>query len=420
MSRRVCMIVQNQLWNDARVKKEALSLRDSGWAVTIVARPEEGHARSEEWEGVRVLRPRYRSALTDGLRQGFDAGGRTSSAARRLLGAVRRNPVRRFLSDLIRNFLFEAKFLGAALSARADVYHANDLDTLLVGWLASRIRRARLVYDSHELWLGSVRYLRETGALGRLRDRLIERSLACSADAVIHVTPGRGVEMGRMYPRLRRLFIVENCPEASNPVRTDALRRAAGIRDDRLLFLYQGVLANERGLEQLLLAARLLGGEHLAILLLGHDCTEGRLPALASAPDLRDLVFLLPPVRSEELPALTAGADVGMVLFRDTCLNHRYSLPNKLYEYMMAGIPILASDLPEIARVIRSSRCGVLVDPESPGSVAGAMKAMAGDRSALAEMGARGRTAALERHCWSVQRGILERVYSDLVPGQGR
>jgi glycosyltransferase involved in cell wall biosynthesis len=415
MAGRVCMIVHNQLWNDARVKKEAASLRDAGWDVTIVANPEEGHSRSESWHGIRVLRPGYRSAVTNSLRRSLDGNPLLEpSPFRKLVEAVRRNRIRRFLSDSLRNALFELKFLLAALSARADVYHANDLDTLPAAWAASRIRGARLVYDSHELWLGSVRYLRETGPAGRLRDRLIERSLVYSADAVIHVTPGRGEAMKRMYPRLERLSIVENCPEASDPVRSDRLREAAGFSGERPLILYQGVLANERGLEQLLEAARLLRGEDVGIVLVGHDCTGGRLPAMASAPDLSGIVRLLPPVNSEDLPALTAGADMGLVLFRDTCLNHHYSLPNKLYEYMMAGIPVVASDLPEIARVVRSCGCGTLVDPESPSSIADALRSMSSDRAGLRAMGSRGREAALKNHCWRVQEEILLGLYAGL------
>jgi glycosyltransferase involved in cell wall biosynthesis len=123
---------------------------------------------------------------------------------------------------------------------------------------------------------------------------------------------------------------------------------------------------------------------------------------------------MLPPVPSEKLPELTADADVGLILFRNTCLNHYYSLPNKLYEYMMAGVPIIASDLPEIARVIREYDIGRLVDPDDPSSIAAAIRGMAADRGALAESGRRARQAALAHHTWAVQEAVLLDIYSNL------
>jgi glycosyltransferase involved in cell wall biosynthesis len=416
MTGRVCLIVHNQLWNDARVKKEASSLRDAGWQVTVVARPEPGRPGTEDWQGIRILRPRYRSAVTESLRGSFDG---PSSARRRFLpamvAALRRNRVRRFLSDLFRNGIFELKFLRAALSADADVYQANDVDTLLVAWLASRLRRARLVYDSHELWLGSPKYLREMSALGRLRDRLTERALVYAADAVIHVTPGRAEVMQEMYPRIRKMHIVENCPEVTEKLTSDRLRETSGAPAGAALVLYQGILANERGLENLLEAARELRGENLRIVLVGHDCTGGRLPAMATATDLAGIVTLLPPVKSEELPLLTAGADMGLILFQNTCLNHYYSLPNKLYEYMMAGIPVIASDLPEIARVVRDNGCGILVDPEDPASIALGIRDLLSRPAERLSMGQRAREAAISRHCWPVQARELISLYSSLA-----
>jgi len=419
MPESVLMIVRNELWNDARVKKEAQVLRRSGRDVTIISRPEPGMPRSETWQGVKVLRPRYASSLTESLRAGFDgAEDRRRTLPARLAGAIRRNPVRRFLSDLFRNSMYEIKLFSAAVSARADIYHANDLDTLLISWAASRLCRARLVYDSHELWLGSVKHLRETSALGRLRDRLTERLLIGAADAVIAVTPGRGEVMRRMYPRMREPWIVENCPEPGAVEADGLLRSACGAPEGTPVVLYQGVLAGERGLEELLEAARLLRGRNLRIVLLGHDATGGRIPEMASAPDLSGIVTLLPPVRSEDLPRYTAGADAGLILFRNTCLNHYYSLPNKLYEYMNAAVPIIASDLPEIARVLDEEGCGLLVDPEDPSSIARGIDRMASDSEGRKAMAEKAR-AASAKHTWPAQARVLEALYDSLGKGEG-
>lgn len=409
------MIVRNELWNDARVKKEATSLRAAGWRVCIIAREEPDRPPREYWQGILVLRPRFRSRVTTALRTGFDSGQRAGRMTK-LVGWLRRNPVRRFFADRWRNAAYDFKLISAAISAHADVIHANDLDTLAVSWAAARLGGSRLVYDSHELWLGSARYLRETGAAGRLRDRLTERLLIGAADAVIAVTRGRGEVMKTMYPRIRGPWIVENCPHPTDETApTGLLRSRLGIGPDTVLVLYQGIIAWERGIEQLLDAAPLLRGTGVRIAIVGHDVTGGTLPARAASPELGGLVDILPPVPSEKLPELTADADAGLILFRNTCLNHYYSLPNKLYEYMMAGVPIIASDLPEIARVIREYDIGRLVDPEDPASIAAAIRGIAADRRALAESGRRARQAALAHHTWAVQESVLLDIYSKLT-----
>ncbi len=420
MKVKVCMLVKNQLWNDARVKKEALCLSNCGFAVTIVSKPEEGHPSEEQWNGVRVLRPRMDSDARISLRkrvlEATEPGKRSFAAA--VLRFIRRNPIRIMLTNLKRDLPWEYRLYRAVLSTGADIVHANDLDTLFVSAAAARRLKARLVYDSHELWLESARYLRETGALNRLRYRLTERRLIGRADAVIAVTPSRGAAMEEMYPSLRgRVTIVENSAEPFDlfPVR-ESLHGKLGIPAGTPVVLYQGIICPERGLEELLQAAALLAPGSAAIVIVGHDAWGGHLHELHREMGLEGKVFLLPPVPSERLPEVTVSADAGLILFRNTCLNHYYSLPNKLYEYMMAGVPVIASGFPEMRRVIEESRCGILLQDQDPRSIADAITEMTGSPLEMKKMGERGRAAALERYNWPVQAGRLQKLYESLRP----
>jgi glycosyltransferase involved in cell wall biosynthesis len=416
------MIVKNQLWNDARVKKEALSLAAAGYAVTVIALPEEGKPASEEWEGCRILRPPNTPRWVKGARKavdGYQAPGVKPGALKRLVMALRRNRTRIALTNAKRLVQHDLRLLSAALRTGADVYHAHDLDTLFVAWLAALLRRARLVYDSHELWLESQRYLFEDGRTARWTARITERSLAHRADLVIAVTGMRGMHMRSMYPDMPEPVIVKNCPHVVEEVSdTGYLRARTGCSPDSTIVLYQGILSASRGLEELIEAAsilRLRGMDKVVFALMGTDYLHGELSEMVRARDLGDRVHIFAPVPSETLPEVTVSADVGMILFRNSCLNHFHSLPNKLFEYMMAGLPMVASGFPEMAAVIEGAGCGMLVEPSDPEGIAQALLHLASNPRERVEMGARGRAAALTEYNWKRQERVLLDSYQGIL-----
>lgn len=414
MNRRVCMVVKNQLWNDARVKKEALALSGAGWSVTILAFPEEGAPERETWNGIEVVRVPRSGRLRAAVRKALD----TREARPGLLSGIRRHPVKKSLGNLFHSVLYQRRLLALALKTGADVFHAHDLDTLAVCAAAAWLRRARLVYDSHELWLHSTRHLEGTDRLFRLLEKLAEKTLAPRADAVIAVTPGRARKMERMYPSVSPVVVANYPPEVPPGERDPEIRKDLGAGEDDFLFLYQGVICPHRGLEQLAEASAMLEGSSGAVAVLGHDAGGGALREYAVRLGSGTRIVFHPPVTSEELHRYTASADAGLVLFQGSCLNHVLSLPNKLFEYMMAGIPVLACDLPEIARVIRKHGCGVTVNPADPKAVARAMRDMAANPGEARRMGERGREAALKHYTWDVSaRGLLY-LYSRLDRGR--
>jgi len=125
-------------------------------------------------------------------------------------------------------------------------------------------------------------------------------------------------------------------------------------------------------------------------------------------------VHLLPPVLPDELLAVTASADVGLVLLEDTCLNHRLALPNKLFEYLAAGVPVLASDLPELRRVVETYRVGCVVDPANPGALAAAMRRLVED-AALRRHLAANTDAAFVAHSWAHRAPLFQEAYRNLL-----
>lgn len=291
------------------------------------------------------------------------------------------------------------------------VVHAHDLNTLVPGVRARRRFGARLLYDSHELQMGT------TGMVGRnvLQRgfyRSYERRLARRADAVITVCRSVADIMERTH-RLPRVDVVRNCPLLTPPPgRQDLFRRELGIPAGHRVALYHGNLAPMRGLEVLIDSARRL--DDVAVVLLGSGPLAADLPHLAKSLGVADRVHVLPAVAQDVLTRYVASADVAVVPIQGHVPNYRFSLPNKLFESMMAGLPVAASHLPEIRRVVESERVGAIFDPDDPADCARAIVAVleAPDYEA---MRARALRAARERHHWGREAQTLSAIYDTLT-----
>jgi glycosyltransferase involved in cell wall biosynthesis len=414
----VCMIVKNQLWNDARVKKEALTLSSMGLDVTIIAQPEEGRPESEDWDSIRILRVPPSGGFKSSMRSILDTyQGECNTRKQKIVSAFRKNPLKRFAGDFVNSFLYQSRLLRHAVASNASIYHAHDLDTLPVCAAAAWINSGKLIYDSHELWLESRRHLLETTRPFMFLEEITESILAPLADAVISVTPGRSRLMIKMHPNMRYPDLVANYPPiAETPLRSDAVRSMLGADGNKtFLLLYQGILGLHRGLEELIDASLLLRGDPVHIAMIGHDRSGGTIKQYAEDRNSGDMITFHPPVPSEQLAEITGSADAGLVLFQDSCLNHKYSLPNKLFEYMMSELPVIACDLPEISAVINMHDCGLLVDPSRPESIAEGIREMARDPEKARMQGIRGFKAAREKYTWSTSAHVLWEIYSRIL-----
>jgi glycosyltransferase involved in cell wall biosynthesis len=208
--------------------------------------------------------------------------------------------------------------------------------------LKRRHAGAKLVYDAHEL---------ETernglGPLGRRGARLLERGLIGQVDQAFVVSRSIADWYRARYPALR-LDVVRNRP-APRPLRPsaasrDAWRQRLGIRSG-LVFLYQGALIPGRGID-LLLAVFSQAPRDRHMVFMGYGALEPEVRARArECPN----IHFHPPVPPQDVVSSATGADVGVCLIENTCLSYYLSLPNKLYDYVAAGLPILVSDFPEM------------------------------------------------------------------------
>jgi glycosyltransferase involved in cell wall biosynthesis len=310
------------------------------------------------------------------------------------------------------------ELIGADLAAAAErgehgqiVIHAHDLNTLYPGTRAKRRFGAKLIYDSHELQLGTT-MMTQRSRVHRWLYQVYEGVLAGRADAVITVC-GSIAEILKGRYRLDTVEVIRNCPVLIPPLAPhDLLRRELNIPADTRIALYHGNLAPRRGLETLVHSAQHLEG--VAVVLLGSGPLSDELSDLARALHVDSRVFVHPAVPQSVLPRYVASADIAVVPIQSFVPNYHYSLPNKLFEAMMAGLPVAASNLPEIQRIVESERVGAIFDPDDPVDTARAIQGVLGSPDYEA-MKARAVVAARERHNWGLEVERLVALYGEVL-----
>jgi glycosyltransferase involved in cell wall biosynthesis len=300
----------------------------------------------------------------------------------------------------------------------ADIWHAEDLETLP---LALGLRRAfggRVLFDSHELFLEAAGRAR----MNRVRRAILraaERRWITAADAVETVNDAVAGELSRRH-RIAPPLVVRNCrslwippSDFVSPLRAAAAE--AGLDAARPIVIVHGGFQVDRGFEETLDALR--ERPAVNVVFLGYGPLEASFRALAATAPWRGRLAILPAVDPDDVVPWLAGADLSSCLIQPTTLNHRLSTPNKLFEAVTAGVPIVASDLPAIAEIVRGYDVGRLVDPSDTVAIGRAFDAILAltpvERDALR---GRARAAATTELNWEHEFARLAAVYDSLAP----
>lgn len=333
--RRAIVCVTNDLSTDNRVHRTCVVLRELGWEVLLVGRELPGSLPLQRPYGTLRMKLWFRK------------------------GAL-------FYAE------YNLRLFFVLLRQRADLVVANDLDTLLAAHLATRSTKRELVYDSHE-------FFTEVPELqGRAVRRVwlvIERWIFPKLKHVITVNDSIAREYRQRYGNA--ITVVRNIPmhRELGPLPS---RGELGLPTDRFLLILQGSGINvQRGAEEAVLAMRELPG--CLLLLVGGGDAWPVLERMVNDHGLQDRVRLLPRMPYERMMQYTRNADLGLSLDKDTNLNYRYSLPNKLFDYFRAHIPALVTDLPEVAGIVRRFNAGMVVPEPDPARIAAEVKALQND-----------------------------------------
>lgn len=280
--------------------------------------------------------------------------------------------------------------------------------------------RPPVIYDASDIYVDAGNIARLPGPI-RHAFGVLERRWARRAALVTTANDGYADVLGARFG-IRRPLVLLNCPPLVSPS-PDAhpLRGILGAEGERPIVLYHGGISPDRGIEQLIEAVGLLGETRPAPLLvvMGYGPLETALHARIAAEGLEAHVRLLPPVEQDVLVSWIADADVAAMPIQPTTLNHRLTVPNKLFEAMAAGVPILASDLPGMAPIVRAVACGLLVDPTSPAAIAaGISRLLAAPDEERAAWRDAGRRAARERYSWEREAPKLLDALAEVSGGR--
>ncbi len=321
--RRIILSVTNDLVTDQRVHRSCTALSEAGYDVTLVGR--------RLPDSVPVERP-YKTVRM------------------RLL--FRKKAV--FYAE------YNLRLFLRLLFSPTDAFYANDTDSLPANYLAVVLRRKPLFFDAHEMFpevpelVGRPRVKR---FWTRIEDRIFPHLCRPHRAAVTVCQSIADIYRNRYGLNMR---VVRNVPMSFPKYNDAASQILASLPQDKRILLYQGAVNVGRGIEWIMAAMPYLPECHLVIAGVGD--TYLQLKAEAAKQGLKNVTFL-GRVEPATLHGLTAAASLGLSLLENRGLNYYYSLPNRIADFVQSEVPVLATDFPEIRRVVETYGIGTLVEP---------------------------------------------------------
>jgi len=334
--------VINDLVTDQRVDKTACVLTDLGFEVLMVGRHKTDSPRMPE-----------RKYETFRMRLLWEKG-----------------PI--FYAE------YNIRLFFLLLSRPANVLVSNDLDTLLPNFLVHKLKRIPIVFDSHE-------YFTQTPELVNRPKvqkvwKWIEKTIVPRVKDCITVNSSIAKLFEEEYHK--QFKIVRNIPRQNKNFEIPD-RKNLGLPLDKKIVLLQGSGINvQRGAEEAVLAMQFI--DNALLLIVGGGDVLPVLKKMVIELSLQNEVMFVPRQTPEKLAGYTANADIGLTIDKDTNINYRFSLPNKLFDYIYAGVPVLATPLVELKRIIEQYQIGTFIENHDPKHIAATIEAMLSDEKRMA------------------------------------
>ena len=302
---------------------------------------------------------------------------------------------------------FNIRLFILLVFSKVDIYHANDLDTLLANYLAAIIRRKPIVYDSHEYFTGVPEI--QNKKLVKKVWQTIEQFIFPKLKHIITVNQSIAQLFKDEYNK--DLRILRNVP---NKVETLKLKSKSelDIAEDKDIIITQGAGINiNRGIEELVEAMQYLNNVHLIII--GDGDVIPQLKKRVLELKLENSIIFKGRMPYHEMMQYTQHAKLGITIDKDTNTNYKYSLPNKLFDFIHAGIPILASKIIEVEKIIKKYQIGLFINNHEPTHIANQIKYALDNKELMSEWKSNTHHASKELN-WEIEENTLKDLYKKI------
>jgi glycosyltransferase involved in cell wall biosynthesis len=377
INNKVAFSVTNCICNDQRIQKIARTVNKLGCDITIIGRKTK-YCKGPEIVPFKIYRFRML------FRKGF----------------------------LMYKF-YNIRLFVHLIFSKYDLLVANDLDTLLPNYLVSKLKHVPLIYDSHEYFTG-VPEIQSRPVVKWVWTR-IEKAIFPDLNHVMTVSNSIASQYEKEY--MIRPLVIMNAG-----VRTDEInpytREEIGVPANDLLLIIHGTGINiDRGVEELVEAVSLL--EEITLLIVGSGDIVPKLKQKVKELQIDTRIRFIPTVSWAELIKYIKMADIGMSLDKDTSLNYRFSLPNKLFDYISAGVPVIAGKLPEPSKIINEFNCGVIIDKITPDTIIAAIEDLINHREKLFLLKKNAKSASLVMN-WKNEEIKVATFYKRIIGNNQR
>ncbi|PEC51960.1 glycosyltransferase [Bacillus sp. AFS096315] len=435
MNKKVCAFVFNHFTNDARVLRECSALAEVGYDVDLIALHDDSDTlpkRERYEEGFNVIRVNNR--LPFGIYHLINFCAKLniffkSNIMTKLLAAILL--VAGLFVNIIATIiiaaviiLFGNRYVRVILTRgynilqmiyhgskkKYDIYHANDLNTLPQGILCAKVfHRSKLVYDSHEVQSSRSGY--ENPIFGK-----IEKFLIRYIDIMIHENYTRAKYTQDLY-HIDLPEVIHNYPFVSKPEEKKAinLHEVLGLDSNEPILLYQGGIQKGRGLELIVKATPQF--KRGTVVFIGDGKIKPVLLDLVDKMNLENRVKFIDKVPVDELLNYTRNAYLGFQVLNNINFNHYSASSNKLFEYMMSGVPVVACSFPEIQKVVEKEYVGVCVDSHEVDSIAEGVNYLLDHPEKRDKMSVNC-LEARHHYNWNNEKKIFIDIYDKVLNGQ--
>ncbi len=315
---------------------------------------------------------------------------------------------RSFVRKMLAFVSYYLSVIALVRGVRVRCINAHSLSVLPLAIFLKTLKGCTVVYDTHELET-------ETHSLTGARQmfaKVVERAFIGKVDAVFCVSTKISEWYASEY-NIPEPVTILNSPEPTPLVESRVLRDKFNLKVEQKVFLYFGMLGPGRGIELLLEAFSSTDDTRSVMVFVGYGSLAD---VIANSPAYGRNVFYMPAVPRRDIPAVAASADVGICIVSPTCLSYAYCMPNKLFEYLLSGLPVLVSPCVTLQEFVTDHQIGAVLTDMTPSGVFRQIRSLA--EMDLSPMKARA-VAVADAHSWVVQEQRLKSAYRVIFNYQG-